>query len=202
MFAIGHIALGYLTGKASAQKLTVSLNLPLLFTVSILPDIDLLLRFIQHRGPTHSLITAFVFMTPFFIAYRKRVIPYFVALVSHSLIGDFFTGGTQLFWPISTASYGAFNINVTSFVNASAELILFVVMIAVLFKAGDFRKIVEPNNYNMVLFLPFMAVLVPMLQLGRGSESALPSLLIIPSLFWLAMFAYSVIADLRKKGRK
>ena len=199
MFAIGHFALGYLTGKASAQKLKVSLNLPLLLTVSILPDIDLALRFLQHRGPTHSLITAVVFMTPFFIAYRKKVVPYFVALVSHSLIGDFFTGGTELFWPISTASYGALNINVTSFVNASAELVLFVVMIAVLIKAGDLRKIVEPNNYNIVLFLPFMAVLVPMLQLGRGSESALPLLLIIPSLFWLAMFAYSVIADLRMK---
>lgn len=102
--------------------------------MSVLPDIDLLLRFIQHRGPTHSLITAFAFMTAFFIAYRKRVILYFVTLVSHSSIGDVFTGGTQLFWPISTVYYGAFNIDVASFVNASAELILFVVTIAVLFK--------------------------------------------------------------------
>ena len=78
------------------------------------------------------------------------------------------------------------------------ELILFVVSLAVLLKTGDLRKIVEPNKYNMVLFLPFMAVFGPMLQLGRGSEYALPSLLVIPSLFWLAIFAYSIVADLRK----
>ena len=138
-------------------------------------------------------------MTPFFFAYRKAAVPYFVAIISHSLIGDFFTGGTQLFWPFSTTWYGALNINVGSFVNASLELILFVVSLGVLFKTGDLRKIVEPNNYNKVLFLPFMAVLVPMLQLGRGSENALPSLLVIPSLFWLAMFAYSIVADLRMR---
>jgi membrane-bound metal-dependent hydrolase YbcI (DUF457 family) len=196
---LGHFAIGYLTGKASAQKLKVRLNFPLLLTASILPDIDLLLRFLQHRGPTHSLITALMIMTPFFFAYRKAAVPYFVAIISHSLIGDFFTGGTQLFWPFSMTWYGALNINVGSFVNASLELILFVVSLGVLFKTGDLRKIVEPNNYNKVLFLPFMAVLVPMLQLGRGSENALPSLLVIPSLFWLAIFAYSIVADLRMR---
>jgi membrane-bound metal-dependent hydrolase YbcI (DUF457 family) len=137
-------------------------------------------------------------MTPFFFAYRKAAVPYFAAVVSHSLIGDFFTGGAQLFWPFSTTWYGALNIDVASFVNASLELILFAVSLAVLFKTGDLRKIVEPNKYNMVLFLPFMAVLGPMLQLGRGSEYALPSLLVVPSLFWLAMFAYSIVANLRK----
>jgi membrane-bound metal-dependent hydrolase YbcI (DUF457 family) len=191
--------LGYLTGKVSAQKLNVGLNLPLLLTVSILPDIDLLLRFIQHRGPTHSLITAVVFMTPFLFAYGKSAVPYFIALASHSLIGDFFTGGTKLFWPFSTGWFGALNIDVGSLVNASLELILFVVSLVVIFESGDWRKIVEPNNYNLILFLPFMATLGPMLFLGRGSESALPLLLVIPSLFWLVMFTYSIIADLRRK---
>jgi membrane-bound metal-dependent hydrolase YbcI (DUF457 family) len=188
-----------LTGKASAQKFKVGLNLPLLLAVSILPDIDLLLRFIQHRGPTHSLIMAVGFMAPFFFAYGKSAVPYFVALISHSMIGDFFTGGTQLFWPFSTSVFGALNIDVGSLVDASVELILFVVLLIVLFKSGDLRKIMEPNNHNMVLILPFMATLGPMLFLGRGSESALPLLLVIPSLFWLAIFAYSIIADLRMK---
>ena len=117
----------------------MGVNLPLLLTVSILPDIDLLLRFIQHRGPTHSLIMAVVFMTPFFFVYGKVAVPYFVALASHWLIGDFFTGGTRLFWPFSTSLFGAFNIDVGSLVNASVELILFVVSLVVLFKSGDLR---------------------------------------------------------------
>lgn len=166
----------------------------MLLTAAILPDMDLILRFLEHRGPTHSLITALVLMTPFLFAYRKAAVPYFAALVSHSLIGDFFTGGTQLFWPFSTTWYGALNINVASSVNASLELILFVVSLGALFKTGDLRRMVKPNKYNMVLFLPFMAVLGPILQLGRGSEYTLPSLLLIPSLFWLALFAYSIVA--------
>jgi len=138
-------------------------------------------------------------MVPFFFIYRKTAIPYFAALISHSLIGDFFTGGAQLFWPFSTVSFGALDINVGSMVNASAELTLFAVSLILMFKTGDLLKIMEPKNYNKVLFLPFMAVLVPMLTLGRGSESVLPTLLIIPSLFWLALFAYSIIADFRTK---
>ena len=186
-------------GKASAQKLKVHLNLPLLLTVCILPDIDLILRFLEHRGPTHSLITALVLTAPFFFTYRKAAVPYFAAVVSHSLIGDFFTGGAQLFWPVSTTWYGALNINVSSSVNASLELILFVISLGVLVKTGDLRRIVEPNKYNMILFLPFMAVLGPILQLGRGYEYALPSSLLIPSLFWLALFAYSIVANLQKR---
>ena len=136
-------------------------------------------------------------MAPFLLMYRKTAVPYFAALVSHSLIGDFFTGGAQLFWPFSTTLYGALNITVASAVNASLELILFIVSLGVMVKIGDLRNIMKPNKYNMVLFLPFMAVFGSILQLGRGSEYALPPLLVIPSLFWLSIFAYSVVAELR-----
>jgi membrane-bound metal-dependent hydrolase YbcI (DUF457 family) len=174
------------------------LNLPLLLTVSILPDIDLVLRFVEHRGPTHSLVTAAVLMIPFFIVYRKTAIPYFAALLAHSLIGDFFTGGTQLFWPFATTTIGTNSIEMGSLLDASIELTLFVISLAIMIKAVDLRRLVKPKNYNAVLFLPAMAVLAPLLAVGRGSESSLPALLIAPSLFWLAVFAYSVIADLRK----
>jgi membrane-bound metal-dependent hydrolase YbcI (DUF457 family) len=99
LFAIGHFAIGYLAGKASARILKVQLNMPLMFTASVIPDIDLLPRFLHHRGPTHSLITIIALTVPFLMLYRKTAVPYSVALASHSLIGDFFTGGTQLFWP-------------------------------------------------------------------------------------------------------
>ena len=137
-------------------------------------------------------------MIPFFIVYRKTAIPYFAALLSHSLIGDFFTGGTQLFWPFSTATIGTNSIEMGSLLDASIELTLFAISLAIMFKARDLHRLVEPKNYNAVLLLPAMAVLAPLLAVGRGSESSLPSLLIAPSLFWLVVFAYSVIADLRK----
>jgi len=91
--------LGYIFGKTSSKLAKVKVNLPLLLASSVLPDVDLLLRFLTHRGPTHSILTITVLMIPFFVVYRKKTIPYYAAILSHILIGDFFTGGIQLFWP-------------------------------------------------------------------------------------------------------
>ncbi len=199
MFAIGHFALGYLTGKASARTLKVQLNMPLLLTASVIPDVDLLLRFIHHRGPTHSLLTIMAISLPFLIYYRKTAVPYVIALASHSLIGDFFTGGTQLFWPFSQEWIGAGHIDVTSLANSLIELTLFFISTALMLKAGDIHKVVA-DKYKIALLLPFGAVLGPMLAVGRGPEYALPILLVAPSLFYLALFAYSMLSGkLRKK---
>lgn len=198
MFAIGHFAIGYLTGKASAKTLNVQLNMPLLLTASVIPDVDLFLRFIHHRGPTHSLITIIALTVPFLIYYRKTAVPYVIALASHSLIGDFFTDGTQLFWPLSTEMIGVLNIDVYSLTNSLLELTLFIVSIALMFKTGDLRKIAR-DKYKIALLLPFGAILGPMLAVGRGSEYALPLLLVIPSLFYLALFTYSILTRNRRK---
>ncbi len=85
------------------------MNLPLLLAASVLPDLDLVFRFIAHRGITHSLIIITALMIPFFVVYRKQAIPYYAALLSHVLIGDFFTGGIQLFWPLSQSKFGVLN---------------------------------------------------------------------------------------------
>jgi len=199
LFAIGHFAIGYLTEKASAKTLKVQLNMPLLLAASVIPDIDLLLRFIEHRGPTHSLVTIIALTVPFLIYYRKAAIPYTVALASHSLIGDLFTGGTQLFWPLSTEWVGALNIDVNSLTNSLLELTLFLISIAIMFKTGDLRKIAK-DKHKVALLLPFGAVIGPMLAAGRGAEYALPILLVIPSLFCLALFAYSMLVDRLRKG--
>ena len=97
MFAIGHFALGYLLGKGSSKILKTNLNMSMLLVVSIIPDVDLILQFMDptlfmHRGPTHAIITFTAISIPFFIFYRKKAIPYYAALLAHSLIGDFFTG--------------------------------------------------------------------------------------------------------------
>ncbi len=199
MFAIGHIAIGYLTGKASAAKLRVQLNMPLLLAASVAPDVDLLLRFLSHRGPTHSLITVIALTIPFLIVFKKTAVPYSIALASHSLIGDFFTGGTQLFWPLSAESYGALDIKVDSLTDAILELALFCISTAIMLRAGDFRKIVK-DKYKIALLLPFGAVLGPMLSAGRGSESMLPPLLLLPSLFYLVLFVYSMVVGGLRPG--
>lgn len=78
-------------------------SLSLLWFYSVLPDFDILLPFLVHRGPTHSVILMTVLFVPLYMFYRKGI-PYFIALLSHSLIGDLPTGynGVQLLWPVSS----------------------------------------------------------------------------------------------------
>jgi len=106
MFAVGHLALGYLSGKTSSKLLNVNANIPLLFLASTLPDIDLLIPSLEHRGPTHSPIVFCVLLLPAIIIYKKRAIPYFLALAQHSLLGDYLTGeGVQMLWPLTSRWY-------------------------------------------------------------------------------------------------
>jgi membrane-bound metal-dependent hydrolase YbcI (DUF457 family) len=197
MFAIGHFALGYIFGKTSSRLVNVRVNLPLLLAASVLPDIDLALRFLMHRGPTHSLITISVLMIPFFVIYRKQAIPYYAALLSHSLIGDFFTGGSQLFWPLSHGWFGALNLEVSGPINVVLELALFFLTLPIMYKLGDLQTLLKPNSKSWALIIPLVATLGPLLTVGRGQEGALPALLVVPSLFYIGLFVYSLFIWLR-----
>jgi membrane-bound metal-dependent hydrolase YbcI (DUF457 family) len=186
-----------LVGKGSGKFAKVKLNLPLLFAASVLPDIDLLLRFLMHRGPTHSLLAITALMIPFFIVYRKQAIPYYAALLSHIFMGDYFTGGIELFWPVSHGWFGELNFDVTSLPSASVELALFLITIPIMFKLADLQAFLKPQNRNWALIIPFGATLMPLLSLGRGAENALPTILAVPSLFYITLFACSVLIWLR-----
>jgi membrane-bound metal-dependent hydrolase YbcI (DUF457 family) len=198
-FAVGHFALGYLLGKGSAKLAKVKINIPLLLAASVLPDVDLLLRFLMHRGPTHSFIAITVLMIPFFIAYRKKAIPYYAALLSHIFIGDFFTGGIELLWPLSQGWFETLNITTTSLSNIAIELALFALTLLVMYKLGDFQTLLRFNSKGWALIIPLGSILGPLLSIGQGQENALPILLGIPSLFYLVLFSYSLIVWLKGK---
>jgi membrane-bound metal-dependent hydrolase YbcI (DUF457 family) len=204
LFAIGHFALGYLTGKGSSKILKAKINLPLIFAVSVLPDVDLILQYINpelfmHRGPTHSIVTITLLMLPFFLIYKKQAIPYYVAAISHPLIGDFFTGGIELFWPFSKGWFGLDGtvFDVRSLGSVTTELALFLIMLFVMIRSKDFRSMLKPDARNLALLITFGAVLGPLLSAGRGSEASLPALLVIPSLFWIVIFAYLLLLELK-----
>ena len=207
MFAIGHFALGYLTSKTSSAFLKTKLNLPLLFLVSVIPDIDLILQFVEptlfmHRGPTHSIIVQTVIIIPFFVIYRKKALPYYLALLSHSLLGDFFTGGFEMFWPLSSNWFGDLSFGVMSLTNVAIETILFAITLPIMFKTKDLNQLLKPNNRNLILLVPFGAVLGPMLQIGQTYEISLPSLMIIHSVFYICLFGYSLLVELNSKINK
>jgi membrane-bound metal-dependent hydrolase YbcI (DUF457 family) len=204
MFAIGHFALGYLAGKGSSSLLKVKINIPLLLVLAVLPDIDLFLQqfddlLFMHRGATHSIVTFTVLMIPFFIKYRKQAIPYYAVLLSHSLIGDFFTGGIELFWPVSQIWVGNFLVEIGSLTDVAVEFSLFAVSTALMFKAGDLQRLLKPKKYNWILLIALGAVVGPMLARTRGFESSLPLLLVPPSIFWVVLLFSSLLIGLGNK---
>lgn len=101
MFPLGHFAIGYFTGLIIQRYTKEDFNIFLIWLISLSPDIDFLIPFVEHRGPTHSILFAISIFIPIFVKYR-RGLPYFGALASHSLIGDYFTDyGCKILWPLN-----------------------------------------------------------------------------------------------------
>jgi len=133
MYFPGHMALGYFSGKITGRITNKNPNIILLWIVSNLPDIDIFIPGVTHRGPTHSVITATLIFIPILLWYRDGL-PHYASLMSHSLIGDYFTSyGCQLFWPVKSIGYrfgGAFQYGPnTRAYSISIELVLFAIMV-------------------------------------------------------------------------
>ena len=64
-------------------------------------------------------------------------------------------------------------------------------------RLGDLQALLKPHKKNWSLLIALGAVLGPLLVFGRGQESVLPNLLVVPSLFYLGLFAYSIYVMLR-----
>jgi hypothetical protein len=204
-FAVGHMALAYLLGKGSAKPLKVNLNIPLIIVLSIIPDLDIIFFNELHRGPTHSIITALLVFIPFFVIYRQKAVPYFLALASHSLIGDFFIGGhIMLFWPLSSNLYGNywFYIKIWDPINITLEWTLFAISTVIMFRNNDIFAFFQNNKSNLVLAIPIATVLLPTFV---SYPLQVPILLITPHLFYLVLFSISIFIVIfripnRKKG--
>jgi len=152
---------GYIIGKSSSSLLRVYSNPYLLLFVAALPDIDLLLGIvgIQHRTWTHSLLVWSVLFTPLFVIYRKRSIPYFIALVQHFLFGDAVVGSwNRPLWPISQFNFslGYSLFSVENVVLEAAGLVIFLSIILATRK-GRIHFFMNPNRRGLVV-LPLMFV--------------------------------------------
>jgi hypothetical protein len=203
------MSIAYLLGKGSSKPLRYKPNIPLLLVLSIIPDVDIIFDSLTgaqlHRGPSHSVVVAIVAFIPLFIVYRKKAIPYFLALISHSLIGDFFIGGhVQLLWPFSNAKFGlhelgSYYINIFNPINIALELILFTIATVVLYKTNDWKVFFTSNKSNLILIIPIFTVLLPT---TIGYPFSAPPLLstepflAIAHLFYLVLFSIAVLKAL------
>ena len=199
MYAVGHLALGYLTGKATSKLLNINVNLPLLFVASIIPDVDLLIPGLEHRGPTHSLIIYALLFIPALLLYGKKIIPYFIALTQHSLIGDYITGGAQLLWPLATTNLYAIEIQITSLANITIEWILFLTSFLIMYQTKEATTLFQPHPSNLLLSIPAFTVLLPSFL---SFPQYVPSALIIPHLTYIVIFTIAILIDLKSVVKK
>ena len=199
-FAVGHMALAYIIAKPAAKLLKTNLNIPLVMVLSVLPDIDLIVPAF-HRGPSHSVVTALIVFLPIFILYAEKAVPYFLALVSHSLIGDLIGGRVQLLWPLSQGMYGTnlLYVRITDPANIALELILFAVATAIMFKTKDLFLFFKAKRSNLILMIPILTVLLPTFA---AYPLQVPLLLVAPHLFYLAIFSIAVAIEILRRTRK
>jgi len=197
-YAVGHLALGYMSGKATSKVLNVKVNIPLLFLASVMPDVDLLIPGLQHRGPTHSIIISCLLFLPAFMLFGKRATLYFIVLIQHSLMGDYLTGGTQVLWPMVTNWY-SLGIRIMSLTNIFIEWILFFTSITIMLKTKDARLLLQPHPSNLILSVPALTVLLPTFL---SIPLYVPLELAIPHLMYLMFFTFSILTDVRVTLKK
>lgn len=194
MFAVGHLSAGYLFSKASAKLLKQELNLPLIFMLSIIPDIDLLLPGIEHRSVTHSIIVAVIAFLPFFAIYKAKAVPYFLALAQHSLVGDIITGGNGegplLLWPVTSTPYG-FPIPVFSYINIILEWITFTLAFTLMYRSRDLHNLLRGKFSQLYLSIPALTILFPSFL---DFPIPVPYSLMIPHLVYLGLITVSILA--------
>ena len=208
------MSIAYLLGKGSSRALRTKINIPTLLVLSILPDIDIIYDFLTgselHRGPTHSIVFAFLVFIPFFIVYRKKAVPYFLALISHAFIGDFIVGGQlELLWPFTTQQFGLHElggpfINIFNNVNVFLEMFLFLSAMAVMYKTSDWQVFFEADLTNLVLIIPITTVILPSTVGYPFSASLLftePTLAFAHIVF-LVLFSIAVLKTLRYLCKK
>ena len=181
-FAVGHLALGYITGKGTSRLLHV----------------DILIPGLRHRGPTHSLVIIFILFLMAFVLFERRAAPYFIAMVQHAIIGDYLTSeGIQLLWPVTLDWYGI-GIMLTSPINILLEWVFFLTSLALMIKAKDAWILIQSHPSNLLLSIPVFTVLLPVLL---SFPFYAPLELIIPHLTYLAVFAFSILIDLKSRFR-
>ena len=105
MFFLGHISIAFILSYFIIGRFQLrGVSLSLIMFLSILPDIDIVFRLVGidlgHRSITHSLLVSMIVWSVLLIKYRKpSVVLYFIAYLSHIVVGDLIVGPLNLLYP-------------------------------------------------------------------------------------------------------
>ena len=194
MYAAGHLALGYLTGITTSKLVRRTVHLPLLLLIVILPDLDYILPGVPRRGPTHSLVVQGVAAIPFILIYRRRALPYLIALWGHSVSDLFDVAGVQLFWPVSTYNHPVIPYQIIRqtdpYLVPIEALLTGATVIGMVF-TGSFWQLMKRDLTTLFLLGPLGALAVSS-QIFR-----LPTVLVVSQVILFAVFTIPLIQLIR-----
>jgi len=163
LFFLGHMAWAYIWAVTFSGKHREKLFIPAVLILGVIPDIDLLLWDLSaHHTFTHSLFFWFVIFAPFLLVFRRKVVPYLVAVVQHFAFGDFFVGKVMLFWPFSPSYFGFYN-TLFSVFDVALETGGLLLALGIMYFNGDLKRLLSVDTRNIPLFLPLLALLTSIL---------------------------------------
>ncbi len=194
MYAVGHLAWGYIAGKASSRALRIEAKAVALLLAAVLPDLDLVMH-VAHRGPTHSLLLTATAFTVGFMIWGSRVAPYFAAIAQHSLIDALDQMGAQLLWPITSTRYSFPLAPMGGSVAIAAEWMGFLLSLTLMAKTRELMNLLRRDPSNLLAVVPLGALLF------NAFIWRLPRELIIPTVSYLGILFLPVFADIRALTR-
>ena len=162
------------------------MDIPIVLTASLIPDIDIIIPSLPHRGPTHSLLVAFLLLIPVFYYWRTNSFIYYAAYASH-LIADLLAGSSmgrsQLLWPYTGNWITLYpKLIMGTDQEAVVEIILLTIALMVIWITKDYQRLIKYRYTNFLLFFPCTVVLMSFILGYYYGDSVIPSLFNVPHL--------------------
>jgi hypothetical protein len=148
-----------------------------------------------------------ILFLPFFIIFRLKSVPYFVAVVQHFAFGDFLIGTrVMIFWPFNSSFVG-FNFGMASPMDVALETAGLVLTLVIMVYIGDLKRLFSVDKSNIFMLLPSLALLASASALffafHRSSTNSFASylssgnLLIVLIIGHLVLFAFLAVSTLQ-----
>ena len=144
------MALAYLINRTASvsrryQK-SGQISVILLFIAAIIPDADFIFfGFIEHHTVTHSIIFWSVAYLPLFLRWRMKILPYYLATLSH-ILGDLLLGKPPVFYGLwdqalgPAYDYAVASLSQAQFMLARSLLDFFTVVLFLIVRRQDPEK--------------------------------------------------------------
>ena len=207
LFAV--LAWAFIPGVKRTGKLFV----PLILLLGVLPDADLLFGRlgIVHHTVTHSFFFWAILFTPFFVIFRLKSIPYFVAVVQHFAFGDLLIDKVMLLWPFKSSLIGL-NWGMSSLLDVVFESAGLILMLGIMIYLGDLKHLFSFDTANGYMIFPFLALLPSLLlvsspwSIDTSASNALSEnliiVLVIGHAILLAIIGVSTIQGIRAENKE